>query len=197
VPTATQTATFTATATGTAAPTSTLTATATATVTATATDIPQTPWIVTVPVVVVIQNQNQDSTTGGSGSSGGSLSSYAMTPTPPTTLSYTGSGGSACAYALRTFVYVDNNDDNLMSPDEGADGLEVVFMEASYSRLGSRYTREGQAVFCLPPALYGRTVRVQIPYLHQAQDVQIPASLHKDVEVWFRLKPPTLPLYLP
>jgi len=142
-----------------------------------------------VPVVVVIQEQNVTS-------GGGGLSSYAMTPTPPVA-PYYGYGGGSCNFALRTFVYVDDNDDKLMSPDEGADGLEAVIMDQSYARLGSRYTKEGQAVFCLYPSLYGRTLRVELPYLHQAQDVQIPGNLDKDIEVWFRLEPPTLPIYLP
>jgi hypothetical protein len=187
--TPTQTATFTATATGTLIPTST----ATATLEPTATEKPQgTPWVVTVPVVIVIQKQNVEASGGG----GGTLSSYAVTPTPPTS-PYLGYGGGGCTYALRTFAYVDENDDKLMSPVEGAEGLEIIFMEASYDRLGSRYTKEGQAVFCLHPGLYGKTLRVEIPYLHQAQDVQVPKNTDKDIEVWFRLEPPTLPLYLP
>jgi len=47
------------------------------------------------------------------------------------------------------------------------------------------------------PGLYGETLQVQLPYLHQAQQIQIPKNINKDVEVWFRLKQPTLPLYLP
>jgi len=144
-----------------------------------------------VPVVIVMQEQNV-SVSGGSGS--GSLSSYAVTPTPQSSTYYR---GGSCNYALRTFVYVDENEDKLMSPTEGAEGLEIVFMEASYDRLGSRYTKEGQAVFCLFPSLYGRTLRVESPYLHLAQDVLIPRNLDQDVEVWFRLDRPTLPLYLP
>ena len=186
--TPTHTATFTMTATGTLIPTNTPTETLEPTATE---EPPGTPWVITVPVVVVIQEQNVEAS-GGSGS----LSSYAVTPTPPVA-PYYGYGGASCNYALRTFVYVDENDDKLMSPNEGAEGLEVVFMEASYDRLGSRYTKEGQAVFCLYPSLYGHTLRVEIPYLHQAQDVQIPKNLDKDIEVWFRLEPPTLPLYLP
>ena len=184
--TATHTATFTATSTGTLVPTNT----ATATLEPRATDRPPgTPWI--VPVVIVMQEQNVQ-VSGGSGT--GSLSSYAVTPTPQSSAYYR---GGSCNYALRTFVYVDENEDKLMSPTEGAEGLEIVFMEASYDRLGSRYTKEGQAVFCLFPSLYGRSLRVESPYLHLAQDVQIPRNLDQDVEVWFRLDRPTLPLYLP
>jgi hypothetical protein len=186
--TATHTATFTATSTGTLIPTNT----ATATLEPTATEEPPgTPWVITVPVVIVIQEQNV-----GVSGGGGSLSSYAVTPTPPVS-PYLNYRGGSCNYALRIFVYVDENDDKLMSPTEGAEGLDVIFMQASYDRLGSRYTKEGQAVFCLYPSLYGRLLRVEIPYLHQAQDVQIPGNLDKDIEVWFRLDQPTLPLYLP
>ena len=140
--------------------------------------------------------QNQDVNVSGVGSAGGSLSSLAVTPTPPYTSVYANYGGS-CTYALRTFVYVDENDDQLMSPQEGAENLEVLFMEADYDRLGSRYTDDGQAVFCVHPGLYGEKLLVELPYLHRAQEVQIPKNVSKDVEVWFRLEPPTLPLYLP
>ena len=200
--TATSTATFTATSTNqptatfTSTPTETGTPEPTATFTATATDAPPpgTPWVITVPVVIVIQEQNVE-VSGGSGS--GSLSSYAVTPTPHFSQGFTGFGGSNCTYALRTFVYVDSNQDNLMSPSEGAEGLESVIMDQSYARLGSRYTKEGQAVFCLGGGQMGRTLHVDIPYLHQSQTVNISKNLDKDFEVWFRLEPPTLPLYLP
>jgi len=185
--TPTMTFTPTTTSTGTLSPTSTPTMTPSPT----ATEKPAgTPWVVTVPVVIVIQEQNV--TTGG----GGTLSEYAVSPTPPVSSVY-GVGGTGCNYALRTFAYVDENDDKLMSPAEGAEGLEIVFMNASYDRLGNRYTKDGQAVFCLNPSVYGKTVRVEIPYLHQAQDVNIPGNLGEDVEVWFPLEPPTLPLFLP
>ena len=84
-----------------------------------------------------------------------------------------------------------------MSPSEGAEGLEIVIMDQSYARLGNRYTQEGQVVFCLGSGQLGETLHVEIPYLHQAQTVNISKSLSEDVEVWFRLDQPTLPLYLP
>ena len=84
-----------------------------------------------------------------------------------------------------------------MSPIEGAEGLEIVIMDQSYDQLGSRYTQAGQAVFCLGSGQMGRTLRVDIPYLHQSQTVNISKNLDQDVEVWFRLEQPTLPLYLP
>ena len=208
-PTATPTATSTSTPTLTPSPTATSTltplptktgqptSTLTPVWTATATQFngaTETPWVITVPVVIEIR-QEQDVTAGGSGGSG-SLSSYAVTPTPPFSVGY-GGAMTNCNYALRTFVYVDENNDQLMSPTEGAEGVEVILMNSGYDRLGNRYTKEGQAVFCLNSSLYGKTVQVEIPYLHLAQDVSISANLDQDVEVWFRLKPPTLPLYLP
>ena len=194
--TATNTPVPTATATGTNLPTETATATATNTPAPTATEEPPiTPIIVTVPVVIVIQEQNVE--TGGSGS----LSQYAVTPTPNSLSGYSnygsGVGGTSCLTGLRVFAYVDGNDDKLMSPNEGAEGLEIIFMDQSYARLGSRWTEEGQAVFCIGPGQFGRTLRVEIPYLHQAQTINIPKDMDEDVEVWFRLEQPLLPLYLP
>ena len=85
-----------------------------------------------------------------------------------------------------------------MSIQDGAQDLEIVFLNADYSPLASRYTKEGQAVFCLTPAQLGKLVRVDIPYLNQSQTVTIPKDVgDEDIEVWFRLEPPTLPLYLP
>jgi hypothetical protein len=189
--------TFTPTNTSTADPTFIPTMTPTPTRTETpqetvTTDPPGTPWVVTVPVVIVQQEQNVKADSGS-----GSLSSYAVTPTPSTSQSYAGFGGSNCVNALRTFVYVDGNDDKLMSPNEGAEGLEIIIMDQSYARLGNPYTQEGQAIFCLGGGQLGRTLRVEIPYLHQTQTVNISKNLDEDVEVWFRLDQPTLPLYLP
>jgi len=191
--TATNTAVPTATATGTNVPTETPTATATYTPVPTATEEPPiTPIVMTVPVVIVIQEQTYN------GGSSGSLSQYAVTPTPPSFSGYSnGIGGENCLDGLRVFAYVDGNEDNLMSPNEGAEGLEIVFMDQSYARLGSRWTQEGQAVFCVGPGQFGRTLRVEIPYLHLAQTITIPKGMDEDVEVWFRLEQPLLPLYLP
>lgn len=163
------------------------TQTPTQTTTVLPTEISGTPWVVTVPVVIVVQNQTVDV------ASGSSLSDIAVTPTPYTY----GNSSGYCHYALRTFVYVDSNDDKIMSPNEGAQNLEIVFMDTAYTRLGVRYTDEGQSVFCLNPALAGQLLHVDIPYLHQSQTVNIPKNLDQDVEVWFRLEPPTLPIYLP
>ncbi len=120
----------------------------------------------------------------------------AVTPTPPYSSVYANYGGS-CTYALRVFAFVDGNDDQLMSPQEGAEGLEVLLMESDYDRIGSRHTQDGQAIFCLHPGLYGEMLHIQLPYLHQAQQIQIPKNIDQDVEVWFRLEQPTLPIYLP
>lgn len=189
--------TFTPTNTSTADPTSTSTMTPTPTQAevpqeTVTTEPPGTPWVVTVPVVIVIQEQNVEADSGS-----GSLSALAVTPTPSSSQNYTGFGGANCVDALRTFVYVDSNDDKLMSPSEGAEGLEIIIMDQSYARLGNRYTEEGQAIFCLGSGQFGRTLRVEIPYLHQAQTVNISKNLDEDVEVWFHLEQPTLPLYLP
>ncbi len=190
--TATSTPTLTSTATTTAEPTTTSTPEPTATI-----EPPATPWVVTVPVVIVMQSQ-EVKVEGASGGGSSTLSDVAVTATPYLGNAYlANAGGAACRYALRTFVYVDGNDDKLMSPNEGAEDLEVVYMNASYTRLGIRWTDEGQAVFCISPTLAGQLLYVELPYLHQTQTVTIPKSLDEDVEVWFRLEPPTLPIYLP
>ena len=196
-PTSTAVPTFTATTT--ALPTETLMPTATATLVPTATPVNtgETPAS-TQPVIIIIQEQTVIAEQGGNSSSGG-LEQWAVTPTPSLGWYYGGNGESvSCRWALRIFAYVDSNNDKLMSIQEGAQDLEIVFLNADYSPLASRYTKEGQAVFCLTPAQLGKLVRVDIPYLHQSQTVTIPKDVgDEDVEIWFRLEPPTLPLYLP
>ena len=197
-PTSTSTATATATSTGTPHPTSTNTATATATT------VPVTEVIrveVQVPSII-INNTNQNDITvsgsGGSGSSGsGSGSFVAITPLP------WGNGGVVLSldycgqYNVRVRVYVDYNEDKLMSPTEGVTDLQVFLLDRSYSSLGNTYTRDGHAVFCLSPIQYGRTVYIDIPYLQQMEALQIPNEPTDDLEVWFAGKPPELPLFLP
>ena len=153
------------------------------------------PIIVTMPVSIIIEQRQNVEVIGGSGS-GGTLSGYAVTPTPPHVSAYAGLGGS-CNYALRVLVYVDENGDQLMALSEGADYLEVLLMEGDFDRLGSRYTKDGIATFCIHPGLYGQRLLVQLPYLHKAQEITIPSSLSEDVEVWFKLNQPEYPLYLP
>ena len=196
----TNTAVPTFTATTTALPTETLMPTATATLVPTATpgETGETPAS-TQPVIIIIQEQTVIAEQGGGSNSGGGLEQWAVTPTPSLGWYYGGNGESvSCRWALRIFAYVDSNNDKLMSIQEGAQDLEIVFLNADYSPLASRYTKEGQAVFCLTPAQLGKLVRVDIPYLNQSQTVTIPKDVgDEDIEVWFRLEPPTLPLYLP
>jgi hypothetical protein len=161
-----------------------------------------------VPVIIInntnnSENSNQPGGSGsGSGSSGssGSGSFYATTPIP-----YQGQGGVALygggvscgGYYLRVLVFVDDNNDSMMSPAEGITGLQIFFLDQTYARLGSAYTTDGQAAFCIPPTQYGRLIYVDIPYLQQFNSIQIPESPDKDLEIWFPGEPPTLPLYLP
>jgi hypothetical protein len=166
----------------------------------------------TVPAVVIINNDNinQNDTSGSSPSGGNSGSSgtagnpssgsfYATTPIPSV-----GQGGvsvfsvATCGgHYVNVRVYVDENKDRMMSPAEGISGLQVFFLDQSYARLGSLYTVDGQATFCIPQTQYGRTLFVDIPYLQQFGTLQIPESPSGDLELWFPGEPPVLPLFLP
>ena len=198
--TATQTATASATATGTLNPTSTFTATSTAT----ATIVPATEVIrveVQVPSIIINNTNQNDITVSGSGGSGasstGSGSFVATTPLP------WGNGGVALSldycgeYNLRVRVYVDYNEDKLMSPSEGVTDLQIFLLDQSYSSLGNSYTQDGHAVFCLSPIQYGHTVYIDIPYLQQMEALQVPNEPTGDLEVWFAGVAPELPLFLP
>jgi hypothetical protein len=213
--TPTNTNTFTPTATGTTQPTPTYTQTATPTASAIstqpATSTPtSTPTASAVPTVqpqsVVIMvpniiinssnsNTNTNSTSGGSGSSGFT----AVTPAP---LQGQGGaavwGGNVCGgYYIRARVYVDDNQDKMMSPAEGISGLQVFLLDQTYARLGTDYTEEGQVAFCISVAQYGKPVYLDIPYLQQFKSIQIPEQPDQDLEIWFPGEPPLLPLYLP
>jgi len=100
-------------------------------------------------------------------------------------------------YNVRVRVYVDYNEDKLMSPAEGVTDLQVFLLDRSYASLGKTYTQDGHAVFCLSPVQYGRTVYIDIPYLQQMEALQVPNEPTGDLEVWFAGKPPKLPLFLP
>jgi len=100
-------------------------------------------------------------------------------------------------YNVRVRVYVDYNEDKLMSPAEGVTDLQVFLLDQSYASLGKTYTQDGHAVFCLSPVQYGRTVYIDIPYLQQTEALQVPNEPTGDLEVWFAGKPPKLPLFLP
>ncbi len=188
----TPTYTFTATATGTLPPTSTQTFTPTAT--AAVPTVVQAPLVIIVPNII-INNTNTNTLSGG----GGSGSFSAVTPA-----ALQGQGGAALwganicgGYYIRVHVYVDDNQDKLMSPAEGITGLQLFLLDQTYARLGTQYSLAGQVVFCIPPAQYGKPVYIDIPYLQQFKSVQIPEPPEQDLEVWFPLQPPLLPLYLP
>ena len=200
-------------------PTMTFTATPTPTLVATATSANSNSNQIiiqaTVPVVIINndnsnQNDTESSGSSGSGSSGSTGSSstttnngggsfYATTPIPPvgqesvSVFSVASCGG----YYARVRVYVDENKDRMMSPAEGVSGLQVFFLDQSYARLGSVYTVDGQAIFCIPQTQYGRTLFIDIPYLQQFGTLQIPESPSEDLEVWFPGEAPVLPLFLP
>ncbi len=211
--TPTSTYTFTPTSTGTPIPTFTFTPTHTPTRTETGTQVPtntptatatstpvvQQSTLILVPNIIINNsNENTNTTSGGGGSSGGS-GFTAVTPAPMQGQGgITIWGGNICGgYYIRVRVYVDDNKDKLMSPAEGIIGLQVFLLDQTYARLGSGYTVDGQMVFCIPPAQYGKSVYIDIPYLQQFKSVQIPEQPDQDLEIWFPGEPPVLPLYLP
>jgi hypothetical protein len=195
--TSTQTSTATATATGTLVPTRTPTATSTAT--ATSTPAVQQSVVILVPNITINNgNTNTNTTSGGGGSSGGT-GFTAVTPAP-----MQGQGGSTIwganvcgGYYIRVRVYVDDNQDKQMSPSEGVTSLQVFLLDQTYARLGRDYTVDGHIAFCIPPAQYGKSVYIDIPYLQQFKAVQVPEQPDQDLEIWFPGEPPVLPVYLP
>jgi hypothetical protein len=219
-PTHTHTYTPTATFTNTHTPTVSLTATGTFTATATrtstgtvvpstSTPVPVTPQVivVTVPVIIINNTNNSENSNqpGGSGSgssgSGGNGSFTAVTPVPWSQGQGGAVGFASGGYCSNVYVhvrvYVDYNNDGMMSPSEGVTGLQVFFLDQAYARLGSAYTVDGQTSFCLSPILYGKTLYVDIPYLQRMASQAIPEDPTMDMEIYFPGEPPTLPLYLP
>jgi len=164
--------------------------------------------IITVPAIISLNESNTNKndtsgTTGGSASSSGSTagSFAAVTPVPWQGQGQGGVavfGGLSCGgYYIRARVYVDDNQDGMMSPAEGITGLQAFFLDQTYARLGSVYSIEGKAEFCIPVTHYGKTILIDIPYLQLFGQVQVPDQPNQDLEIWFPGQPPTLPIYLP
>jgi hypothetical protein len=150
--------------------------------------------VILVPNIIINNGNTNTNTTNGS-SSGFS----ALTPAP-----LQGQGGSmiwgtnVCGgYYIRARVFVDDNQDKLMSPAEGVTALQIFLLDQTYARLGSAHTLDGHAAFCIPPVQYGKPVYIDIPYLQLFKSVQIPEQPDQDLEIWFPGEPPILPLYLP
>jgi len=195
------TPTSTATQTATAAPTIPPSITPTGTL-PTSTPNPSPIIIITVPAIITINDTNANTNTndiaaGGSGSSAGGF--YALTPAAwPGQGGVAVFGGLSCGgYYIRARVYVDDNQDKMMSPAEGITGLQIFFLDQTYARLGSTYTQEGKAEFCIPVTHYGKTILIDIPYLQLFGTVQVPEQPNQDLEIWFPGEPPNLPLFLP
>jgi len=163
--------------------------------------------IITVPAIISLNesNTNTNETSGGTSSGAASPAASpagsfsAVTPVP-----WTGQGGVAVfgglscgGYYIRARAYVDDNQDGMMSPAEGITGLQVFFLDQTYARLGSTYTVDGKAEFCIPVTYYGKTILIDIPYLQLFGTVQVPDQPNQDLEIWFPGEPPTLPLFLP
>jgi hypothetical protein len=94
-------------------------------------------------------------------------------------------------------VYVDDNQDKQMSPAEGVTSLQIFLLDQTYARLASGYTLDGHLAFCIPPTQYGKSVYIDIPYLQQFKAVQVPEQPDQDLEIWFPVEPPVLPVYMP
>ena len=190
------TGTFTATATGTNLPTNTTTATQAIVPTATTEIIREE---VMVPAII-INNTNQNEISGSGSGSGAASGGGSFAANTPLLWGYSGAALSLdyCGeFNLRVRVYVDYNEDKMMSPSEGVTDLQVFLLDQSYSSLGNNYTQDGQAAFCLSPTQHGHTVYVDIPYLQQFASLQVPNEPTDDLEVWFSGQPPELPLFLP
>lgn len=135
--------------------------------------------------------------------SGGGGSGLASTPVPTVLSGGWGSNGtSACAAFVRVIVYVDNNKDSLMAVrNEGVQGVNVYLRDADYRIIRRGRTDNGVVKFCVPKALAGEVVYVDIPYLVRSGVVQIPTETQDGgagvLESVFRIEPPVLPLYIP
>ena len=157
--------------------------------------------IVTVPYIIIENgNTNDVAVSGGGGSTAGGSTTTGVfsASTPYAWQNVYGTGASSCGgYSISVRVYVDYNEDKMMSPAEGVTDLQIFFLDQSYTRLGSAYTRDGQATFCISPTQYGRTIYIDIPYLQKFNGLSIPSEPKQDLEIWFAGEAPALPLFLP
>jgi hypothetical protein len=211
IPTATSTPTATLTFTPTFTPSITSTGTlptSTPTLVKTPTPIVIAVTVVTVPAVITLNNDNTNKNQPGGGSGSGSSSSGTSTGSGSfhvtTPIPWQGQGGASVfggyscgGFYIRVRVFVDDNEDKLMSPAEGVTGLQVFLLDQSYSRIGNSYTIDGLASFCIPATQYGKTMMIDIPYLQQFASLQIADNPTEDQEIWFPGQAPLLPLFLP
>ena len=153
----------------------------------------------TSPSPTSTSNGNGATPTSNGGGGGGGNGGQA-TPTLTPGGSPLGVFGAACAITLQVYVYVDTNIDSMMAAQgEGVNSLQVNFLDTSFGKVGQSYTSNGKATFCVPDYLKGQTLRVDIPYLQRTGIMQAPEDNNKNqpIEMWFRLEPPTLPLFIP
>ncbi len=170
-----------------------------------------TPTITTTPTLTLTATLSPTSspsitptTSNGNGgtptSGGGGGNGNGATPTLTPGLPLMPSSGAACAITLQVYVYVDTNIDSMMAAQgEGVNSLQVNFLDVSFGKVGQVYTSNGKATFCVPDYLKGQTLRVDLPYLQRTGVMQAPEDNNKNqpLEMWFRLEPPTLPLFIP
>ena len=149
-------------------------------------------------------------------SSGGAGSAAASASTPVAASTSLGVAYSGpCAAYLRVLAYIDTNTDNIMALNgEGIEGVSANLVDADYNVLEVIAMTNGVVKFCVPEALAGQTVYVDIPYLLRSGSVQVPrpqaqsqnnnpfgntnaAASLQTLELFFKLDAPILPLSLP
>lgn len=109
----------------------------------------------------------------------------------------TGLGGPRpdCTSSLVVIVYSDDNRDEMPSPGEAVSGVQVILTDSTFSRLGTAYTQDGKAEFCLPE---GKVFYVDLPYFQITRIYQpgITATGNGNT-LEIRIDPPVLPVRLP
>jgi len=106
-----------------------------------------------------------------------------------------GGGSAKCENRVVVIVYSDDNQDQVPSFSEGISGLQVVILDSTFVQVGSAYTREGRATFCLPQ---GKMFYVDIPYLQITRTYNPGVgSLNNQNVLEIRIDPPILPVRLP
>ena len=106
-----------------------------------------------------------------------------------------GAGGASptCKLPLDVVVFVDYNRDGIGVTAEMITGLQINLYDVSYNRLGTTYTNNGKASFCLPrKGIY----YLDMPYIQTTREFRND-SVSADNLVTIKLDAPEIPIRLP
>ena len=104
-----------------------------------------------------------------------------------------GGVGGPCGIPLEVVVFVDYNRDGVGVTGEMITGLQIHLYDSSYNRMGTAYTVDGRASFCLPrKGVY----YLDMPYIQTTKEFRNDSISNVNL-ITVALDPPDIPIRLP